>query len=40
MLNLVWVETGVPALTMFIGYGTTPIERFAFGLDDGSEREF
>ena len=40
MLSLVWVETGVPALAILIGYGTTPIERFAFGPDAGSEREF
>ena len=40
MLSPVLVETGVPALAILIGYGTTLIERFAFGLDAGSEREF
>ena len=40
MLRLVWAETGVPAMAMIIGYGTTLIERFAFSLDAEIEREF
>ena len=39
-LRLVWAETGVPAVAMLIGKGTTLIERFAFGLDAGVRREF